>query len=206
LACLPCLAGEEVVLTTGFRLRADRHEIVDGMIRLYTGSASTVFPVGAVASVEADDYVPPAPPLRGRPAPAAQPKPAPVDPQEMVTQAAIRNGLPPELLQSVAQVESGYRQDAVSLKGAVGVMQLMPQTARQLQADPSDPAQNVDAGARYLRELLLKYIDDPYQLRKALAAYNAGPEAVDRYNGIPPYPETIEYVRRVLEKRRQLAR
>ena len=202
LAGLPALAGEEVVLTTGFRLRADRHEIAGGMIYLYTGSASTVFPVGAVASVEADDYVPQPP----QPEPAPHPGPAPVDLRELVTQAAVRNGLPPELLHSVVQVESGYRQDAVSSKGAVGMMQLMPQTAEELQADPSDPAQNVDAGARYLRGLLLKYLDDPYQLRKALAAYNAGPAAVDRYNGVPPYAETVQYVRKVLEKRRELAR
>jgi soluble lytic murein transglycosylase-like protein len=200
LAGLPALAGEDIVLTTGFRLRADRHEIADGMIQLYNGSATTVFPVDAVASIEPDDDVPPA-----RPAPAEAPQTAPAGPRELVDQAALRHGLPAELLHSIAQVESGYRQDAVSPKGAVGIMQLMPQTARQLQADPSDPAQNVDAGARYLRELLLKYLADPYQLRKALAAYNAGPAAVDKYNGVPPYPETVRYVRKVLEKRRQLA-
>ena len=81
----------------------------------------------------------------------------------------MRNGLPPELLHSIALVESGYRQDAVSPKGAVGIMQLMPQTAKELQADASDAEQNVNAGARYLRQLLLKYMDDPYQVRKALA-------------------------------------
>ena len=202
LACLPAMAGEEVILANGFRLRADRHELVDGMICLYAGSSTTVFPASAVASVEADDYVAPRP----KPPQVDQPQPAPVDPRELVTQAAVRNGLPPELLHSVAMVESGYRQDVVSPKGAVGIMQLMPHTARDLQADPRDPAQNVDAGARYLRELLLKYIDDPYQLRKALAAYNAGPEAVDRHHGVPPYAETIQYVRKVLEKRREIAR
>jgi soluble lytic murein transglycosylase-like protein len=124
----------------------------------------------------------------------------------LVTRAAVRNGLPPELLHSIAQVESGYRQDAVSPKGAIGIMQLMPQTARDLQADASDAEQNVNAGARYLRQLLLKYMDDPYQVRKALAAYNAGPAAVDRYGGVPPYGETQRYVRRVLEVRRQLSR
>ncbi len=172
------------------------------MIHLYTGASTTVFPVEAVADVEPDDYVPPLqeskPPV---PLPAAL-----VDPRELVTRAAIRNGLPPDLVDSVAQVESGYRQHAVSAKGAVGIMQLMPRTARGLQADPADPEQNADAGARYLRELLLKYADDPFQLRKALAAYNAGPAAVDRYNGIPPYAETLEYVRKVLERRRKLAR
>jgi soluble lytic murein transglycosylase-like protein len=128
------------------------------------------------------------------------------DPRELVTLAALRQGLPPELLHSIAQVESGYRQDAVSPKGAVGIMQLMPQTARDLRADPADAAENVDAGARYLRELLLKYLDDPNQLRKALAAYNAGPGAVDRFNGVPPYRETLQYVQKVLDRRRELSK
>lgn len=199
--CLPCLAGEDIILTTGFHLRADRHEISGGMIHLYLGDATTIFPLEAVEAVEPDDYVPP--PVAKPQAPLAA---VAADPRELVTRAALRNGLPPDLVHSVAQVESGYRQDAVSPKGAVGIMQLMPQTARGLDADPADPEQNADAGARYLRELLLKYADDPYQLRKALAAYNAGPAAVDRYGGVPPYPETIEYVRRVLERRGKLAR
>ena len=202
LACLPAFGGEEVVLTTGFRLRADRHEIDAGTMHIFTGDSVTSLPVSAVAAVEPDDYVAPPP----APAPAL---PVPVaavrDPVELVTQAALREGLPPDLLHSIAQVESGYRQAAVSPKGAIGIMQLMPGTARDLDADPNDPEQNVNAGARYLRELLLKYLDDPYQLRKALAAYNAGPAAVDRYDGVPPYAETRQYVRRVLEKRQRLS-
>jgi len=83
---------------------------------------------------------------------------------------------------------------------------LMPGTARELEADPADAAENVDAGARYLRELLLKYLDDPNQLRKALAAYNAGPGAVDRFNGVPPYRETLQYVQKVLDRRRELTK
>jgi soluble lytic murein transglycosylase-like protein len=88
--------------------------------------------------------------------------------------------------------------DAVSAKGAIGLMQLMPGTAHLLGANPNDPRQNVDAGARYLTQLLRKYVDDPHQVRKAVAAYNAGPAAVDRYNGVPPYRETIDYVERVI--------
>lgn len=201
LLTLPCLAAEHAVLKSGFRLRAERHEIVDGNVRLYDGGSFVELPAADVVGFEVDDYVAPPPP----PAPAPPPT-RPVDPRELVTRAAVRNGLPPELLHSIALVESGYRQDAVSPKGAVGIMQLMPQTAKALQADPSDPEQNVDAGARYLRQLLLKYLDDPYQLRKALAAYNAGPAAVDRYGGVPPYSETQRYVQRVLEVRRHLSR
>ena len=202
LAWLPAFAGEEIVLNTGFRLRADRHEVAGGVIRLYTGDAVTSFPVSAVAAVEPDDFLPPPPPVAAPVLPVIVAQ----DPRELVTQAALRQGLPPELLHSIAQVESGYRQDAVSPKGAMGIMQLMPGTARELEADPADAAENVDAGARYLRELLLKYLDDPNQLRKALAAYNAGPGAVDRFNGVPPYRETLQYVQKVLDKRRELTK
>lgn len=201
LAWLPAFGGEEIVLHTGFRMRAERHETANGVIHLYAGGAVTSFPVSAVAEVLADDFVP----LPPAPAPAL-PVAVRQDPRELVTQAAVRQGLPPELLHSIARVESGYRQDAVSPKGAVGIMQLMPATAGELGADAADPAGNVDAGARYLRELLLKYLDHPDQLRMALAAYNAGPGAVDRFNGVPPYRETIEYVRKVLETRRRLGK
>ena len=105
------------------------------------------------------------------------------DPKEMVRAAARRSGLPPEFVESVAQVESGFRPDAVSPKGALGVMQLMPGTARTLGADPHDIAQNIDAGTRLLRELLIKYDGD---VVKALAAYNAGEGAVDQFRGCHP--------------------
>src|SRR6185436_12336562 len=87
--------------------------------------------------------------------------------------------------------------DALSPKGAIGLMQLMPATARSYNADPHDPSQNVEAGTAYLRELLLKYNGDT---RLALAAYNAGPGAVSKYNGVPPYAETQTYIERVLQK------
>jgi soluble lytic murein transglycosylase-like protein len=111
--------------------------------------------------------------------------------------AADRYGLPRELVRSVMAAESGFQPLAVSPKGAIGLMQLMPGTAQALGANPYDPAQNVDAGARYLRDLLAKY---NYGLRHALAAYNAGPGAVDKYNGVPPYRETINYIGRIEKK------
>jgi soluble lytic murein transglycosylase-like protein len=95
----------------------------------------------------------------------------------------------------VVAAESAYRPDAVSPKGAIGLMQLMPGTAAQYGADPMDPAQNVEAGTAYLRDLLLKYNGD---VAAALAAYNAGPGAVDRYHGVPPYAETRSYVGKVI--------
>ena len=124
---------------------------------------------------------------------------APPTPLELADAAADRYGLPRELVRSVMAAESGFQPRAISPKGAIGLMQLMPGTAQALGADPHDPAQNVDAGARYLRDLLEKY---NYGLRHALAAYNAGPGAVDKYNGVPPYRETINYIGRIEKKLR----
>jgi soluble lytic murein transglycosylase-like protein len=118
----------------------------------------------------------------------------------LLAQAAAKHGLLPEFVHSVASAESALRQDAVSVKGAIGLMQLMPATAAELGADPKDPAQNAEAGARYLRQLLDKYKDRPDGVRLALAAYNAGSGAVDRYRNIPPYRETQHYVEKVVRK------
>jgi soluble lytic murein transglycosylase-like protein len=97
------------------------------------------------------------------------------------------------------KAESGFQPNAVSPKGAIGLMQLMPETARELGVDPRDPHQNADGGAQYLRALLARYESDPNQVLLALAAYNAGPAAVERYHGVPPYRETREYILRVLK-------
>jgi soluble lytic murein transglycosylase-like protein len=191
LIAAPAFAGELVVLVTGFSLRIDHHEIDGATVRLYSGDGVTEMPAAAVARF-VPEYQAPAPP-------AAQSAPA-ATPQQLIEETAQRLGLPPRFLHSVARAESGLRPDAVSPKGAIGIMQLMPETARELGADPSDPRQNVDAGARYLSALLIKYKDDPYQLRKALAAYNAGPGAVDRYHGVPPYRETVRYIERVIKQ------
>jgi soluble lytic murein transglycosylase-like protein len=147
---------------------------------------------------EAEEYMPPPPP-------PVQDEPAvennrPSTHEELLHQAAERHGLRPEFVKSVAAAESAMRQEAVSSKGAIGLMQLMPATARELGADPHDAAQNADAGTRYLRQLLEKYKDTSDPVRYALAAYNAGPGAVDRYGTIPPYRETQVYVERVLRK------
>jgi soluble lytic murein transglycosylase-like protein len=113
---------------------------------------------------------------------------------EMVEKAAHDNNVDPLLVHSIIRVESNYNPDAVSAKGAQGLMQLMPPTARGLGVtDSFDPRQNIEAGVRYLKSLQDLYKDD----RLALAAYNAGPAAVQKYKWIPPYPETQDYVNRV---------
>lgn len=112
-----------------------------------------------------------------------------------VRDASLRYAIDPDLLHAVIRHESNYQVRAVSYKGAQGLMQLMPQTARSLGvADPLRAEENVDGGVRYLRGMLDRFDD----VKLAVAAYNAGPEAVDRYGGIPPYRETRDYVKRVL--------
>lgn len=115
---------------------------------------------------------------------------------EEISDAANRYGVNPDLVQSVIRVESAFNPSAVSRKGARGLMQLMPQTASSLGVrDSFNPGQNIDGGVRHLRNLIDRYGGN---LPLALAAYNAGAQAVDWYRGIPPYPETQLYVRRIL--------
>ena len=196
-AALPAYGGEYAVLSNGFRIHADRHETAGSSVRLYTKDGVTEMPAASVASFEAEEYAaPPAPPVPPKPVRPKVDAPLPVrDARTLVRDAALRSGLPPALVESVARVESSLRPEAVSPKGALGVMQLMPATARALAADPRDTAQNIDAGARLLRELLIKYDGD---VVKALSAYNAGAGAVDRYHGMPPYAETQDYVDKVI--------
>jgi soluble lytic murein transglycosylase-like protein len=195
---LAAQAGEFVVLCNGFRIHADSHASDGSVVRLQTSQGVIEIQANTVAAFEQEEYTPP--PVAPPPAPVQPAAKLDLTPRQLIAQAAMRAGLPPAFVQSIARAESGYRQDAISPKGAIGLMQLMPRTAAALNADPLDPAQNADAGARYLRDLLQKYENDPHQVSKAVAAYNAGPAAVDKYNGIPPYAETIQYVRRVLKQ------
>lgn len=140
---------------------------------------------------------------------AALPAPTPIVPiavecdplpasqvESMVGETAEREGVSADLLRSVMKQESSFRPCAVSSKGAMGLMQLMPATAEQLGVlDPFDAASNLDGGARFLRQLLEKYSGD---VPKALGAYNAGPEKVDAAGAVPNIPETIDYVRQIL--------
>jgi len=142
------------------------------------------------------------------PEPAAARRARPVDPSRfspLVEQAAREHQIDQALLHAVITVESGYDPQAVSHRGAVGLMQLMPQTARRYGVrNMYDPAQNIQGGARYLRDLMGKFNND---LTLALAAYNAGEDAIVQHgNRIPPYRETRSYVPRVLDYYRQYQR
>jgi soluble lytic murein transglycosylase-like protein len=199
LAATTAFAGEYAVLASGARLHIDRHEADGAIVRLYYGSGFAEMNLSSLRGFEADGFIAPPPAVTpDTPAlPAVAAPPLATTPLELADAAADKYGLPRELVRSVMAAESGMVPGAVSPKGAIGLMQLMPETAHVLGVNPYDPAQNVDAGARYLRDLLEKY---NYGLRHALAAYNAGPGAVDKYNGIPPYRETIDYISRIEKK------
>jgi soluble lytic murein transglycosylase-like protein len=197
-------AGEFAVLASGARLYVDRHEADAARVRLYHGTDFLEMNASAVKGFEPDDS-PPLPPTLPAVIPTApEPRELPALPHsalELADAAADRYGLPRNLVRSVMAAESALVAEAISPKGAIGLMQLMPETARELGVDPHDPAQNVDGGARYLRDLLIRYDGG---LRHALAAYNAGPAAVDRYHGIPPYSETLNYIARIERALRRL--
>jgi len=186
-------AGEFAVFASGSRLHVDGHQLAGSQVRLLLGAGYTELAASVIVGFEPDGVAAP------EPAPQSEPqKPDSITtivPRQLADAAADKYGLPRQLVRSVMAAESGFDPRALSPKGAVGLMQLMPVTAQNLGVDPSDPAQNVDAGARYLRDLLLKYDG---LLWHALAAYNAGPEALEKYhNQIPPYRETILYIERI---------
>jgi soluble lytic murein transglycosylase-like protein len=124
-------------------------------------------------------------------------KPA-VDVPAIIQAAALKHNVHPAFVKSIVAAESNFNCDAVSPKGAIGLMQLMPSTASEYGVDPSVPAENVDGGAHYLSVLLNKYRKHRNGFQCAIAAYNAGPAVVDHYRGIPPFRETRNYVARVM--------
>ena len=121
---------------------------------------------------------------------------APGDVNNFIQTAAKKYNVDPRLVSAVAEAESGFQQEAVSGAGAVGVMQLMPDTAASLGVNPYDEQQNIEGGTKYLKGLLDSFSGD---VKKAVAAYNAGAQAVRDYNGVPPYRETQNYVNKVLD-------
>ena len=202
-------AGERVTLSNGFVEQCDHHALVDGRMRLYlsTGEDSYIeFDPAEIVTFEST----PDPPAPASPDPLAKPHAqtplTPGDLHEMLTRAGADHNLDVDLLASVVKAESDGNAHAVSRAGAQGLMQLMPGTAAGLGVKNSfEPNENVRGGSTYFDALLTRYHDN---LALALAAYNAGPEAVDKYHGIPPYRETHAYIARVIHEfnRRVLAR
>jgi|ERR1035438_7698627 hypothetical protein len=193
-------AAEIANLRNGFSIPHARHDVVGDTTRLYMsaepGSGYIDVPSAQIESFE------PAPP---EPQAATSRGQTPLDLSAIISEASTRSEVDADFIASVIRAESGNNPRAVSRTGAQGLMQLMPGTAGKLGVKNSfDPAENVDGGVRYLRELLLLYNND---MIKALAAYNAGPQRVQQYQGVPPYHETHAYVARVINdyNRKKLA-
>jgi soluble lytic murein transglycosylase-like protein len=195
LASLPCLAADSAILRNGFSIRHERREVIGTVTRLYIDGDQSSFVDIPTAEIDHFESILETSLSISENKPADN-TPQPFDLNEAVRAASGTYQLDPDLVTSVIRAESGFNVRAVSPKGAQGLMQLMPQTASQLGVrNAFDPQANVEAGTRYLRELLERY---DFDLVKALAAYNAGPQRIDQYNGVPPYYETKAYVARIV--------
>lgn len=195
-------AGERATLRNGFAMQCDHHATVDGHLRLFLSAGEASYIELKPDEVTGFEFVPDAP--ASHDALPAQPKPAAgghlsaADLNQMLSTAGTEHNVDMDLLASVVKAESGGNVRAVSRTGARGLMQLMPATASGLGVnDAFKPNENVRGGSAYLDQLLTRYHDN---LSLALAAYNAGPAAVDKYHGIPPYRETRAYVARVIHE------
>lgn len=166
------------------------------MVLVFRDGGEMVCAASLIARVTPDEVPYPEPPAEAVPSePVPEESMGPLPYAELIARSSAKHGVDAKLVRAVIRVESGYQQRARSPKGAMGLMQLMPETARRYAVKrPYDPAANIDAGTRHLRSLL-----DRFPLALAVAAYNAGEAAVQRFQGIPPYPETQDYVSRVLK-------
>jgi hypothetical protein len=206
LGTVPALhAAEEVTLKNGFNLLCDHREETGGKVRLYTSKDSGNFVEVDAAEITSIDTVPDPPVATAPSVKITEPKLTDADVHQLISKAGASHNLDVDLLASVVRAESGGNIHAVSRTGAQGLMQLMPGTAAELGvADSFRADQNINGGTAYLDALLVRYHDNP---ALALAAYNAGPAAVDKYHGVPPYRETRIYVARVIRefnRRKQL--
>jgi len=188
-AALFCMAhstrAEYVALKSGQRLHVTSYQLLGDKYRLQISGGFVEVAVAEVLSIDPEDQFAPVPP-----------PPPPLAPyHDIVKAAAARYGVEEELINSVIAAESNFDPNAVSKKNARGLMQLLPETAARFGVrNILDPQENIDAGTHYLSDLLKQYNND---LALALAAYNAGPEKVTQFGRVPPYPETVSYVRRV---------
>ena len=189
-ACLvasaPMARADYAVLRSGVRLHITGYEAVGDRVRLSIEGGSIDVAANEISSIEPEDVFP------SRPIVA----PLPDSPfAKLIRASAEKHGIDENLIQQIILVESNFNPKAVSPKRAFGLMQLLPKTAAQYSVtNIFDPAQNIDGGTRYIKDLLDRYHGD---LTLALAAYNAGPQMVQRYGGVPPFPETQRYVRRL---------
>jgi len=185
LLATPALRAEYVVLRSGQRLKVTGYQVMGDKYRLQMGGGTVEIAAEDVVAIEPEEVF--------TPLPAKPIVKAPY--RELVEAAAARYKVDADLITSVIAVESNFDPKALSPKNARGLMQLLPETAERLGVQNIyDPQENIDAGTRYLRELLQMYNND---LALALAAYNAGPERVQQYGRVPPFAETLSYVRRV---------
>jgi hypothetical protein len=184
-SCLPARA-DYVVLRSGARLNVTGYEILGDRYRLHVKGGVAEVPVQDIVAIEPEEIF----------EPSTEPLTEKTPFQKLIHDAAARYNLDPTLIHSVISIESNFDPKAVSRKNARGLMQLMPRTAELMGVkDSFDPAQNIDGGSHYLSDLLKKYGND---ITLALAAYNAGPDSVDKYGRrVPPYLETMKYVQRI---------
>src|ERR1700722_9483652 len=186
-ALVPCARADYIVLQSGQRIHVTAYERVGGTLRLTMSGGTLEIPADALVRVDPEDTFPP-----------VKVKLLDVPYANFISESARLHGVVPELVASVIAVESNFNPNAVSWRYARGLMQLMPQTAARFGVTKIfDPQQNIDAGTRYLKELLVRYKGD---LSLTLAAYNAGPDRVEQYRAVPPFRETRDYIRRVTEK------
>ena len=184
-AIAPGVRAEYFVLRSGQRLNVTAYQRIGDNYRLQIKGGTVDVPVELVVAIEPEEIFTPLPPVEVSKEPFG----------DLISAAAKRYGVDADLITSVIAAESNFDPKAISRRNARGLMQLLPVTAASLGVkDIFDPAENIDAGTRYLRDLLQLYKND---LALTLAAYNAGPDRVQHYGSVPPFAETITYVRRV---------
>jgi hypothetical protein len=189
-ACIvsPAVRADYAVMASGERMHITSYERLGATVRLHISGGTVDVPVEQVLRFEPEEIFTPA-------SGESKVEPLAVPYSDLIGQIAGKYGLEPQLLAGVMRAESNFNPRAVSAKNAQGLMQLLPSTANHLAVrNTFDPAQNIEAGARYLKQLLDRFGGN---IALALAAYNAGPERVKQYNGVPPYRETQNYVKRI---------